>query len=229
MKNILKTTILGMSISTAVFAGGMADDPLNYKVTFDALQINHTNDEQVFEWSTNAWVGYDLNKIYIYSEGEKIDGVDAESENQIVLSKAIAPYWDIQYGVGIDKGESDNKKWGVLAFQGMAPYFFETRTALLVADDGSLGLRAEAEYSALITQKLSLEPSFSLSAYSKDDVKMGTGQGLSNIGINLNLKYEITREFAPYIGLAFTKNFGNTNDMSSLSETTLVTGVRIWF
>ena len=228
MKNLLKTTILSMSLATALFAGGMDDDPLNYKVTLDALQIEHA-DEKVFTWDTNAWVGYDLNKVYIYSEGEKVNGANSESENQIVWSKAIAPYWDIQYGVGYDKGEEDNKEWAILALQGMAPYFFETRTAFLLAEDGNLAIRAEAEYTALITQRLSLNPSFSLSAYSKDDITMGIGKGLSNIGININLKYEITREFAPYIGMAFSKNFGNTNDMNELEETNFVTGVRIWF
>jgi len=228
MKKLLKTTVLGMSLATATFAGGMADDPLNYKVTLDALQIEH-EDEKVFTWDTNAWVGYDLNKIYIYSEGEKVKDETAESENQIVWSNAIAPYWDIQYGLGYDKAEENSKKWAVIALQGMAPYFFETRTALLFAKDGNIGLRAEAEYSALITQKLSLEPSFSISAYTKDDEVMGTGKGLSNIGIAMNLKYEITREFAPYVGISYSKNFGSTNDMNSLSHSTIVTGVRIWF
>ena len=227
MKNLLKTTVLGMSLATASFAGGMADDPLNYKVTLDALQIEH-EDTQVFTWDTNAWVGYDLDKIYIYSEGEKVKDATAESENQIVWSHAIAPYWDIQYGLGYDKGEEDNKKWAVIAFSGMTSYFFETRTAFLLSSE-NIGVRASAESSYLITQRLSLNPNFSLSAYSKDDEVMGTGKGLSNIGIAMNLKYEITREFAPYIGISYSKNFGSTNDMNSLSHSTLVTGVQIWF
>jgi len=58
---------------------------------------------------------------------------------------------------------------------------------------------------------------------------MEIGKGLSNIGINMNLKYEITREFAPYIGISYSRNFGNTNDMNKVNEINLVTGVRIWF
>jgi len=228
MRNLLKTTILSMSLATALFAGGMDDDPLNYKVTLDALQIEHS-DKKVFTWDTNAWVGYDLNKVYIYSEGEKVKDASTESENQIVWSNAIAPYWDIQYGLGYDKGEENNKKWAVFAFSGMAPYFFETRTAFLLSDDGNIGVRAEAEYTALITQRLSLNPSASISAYTKDDETMEIGKGLSNIGINMNLKYEITREFAPYIGISYSRNFGNTNDMNKVNEINLVTGVRIWF
>jgi len=228
MKNLLKTTISAISLVTALNAGGMDDDPINYKVTLDSLQMEHA-EEKVFTWDTNVWVGYDLNKIYLYSEGEKVKDGISESENQIVWSNAIASYWDIQYGFGYDKGEENNKKWAILAFSGMAPYFFETRTAFLIGDDGNIGIRAEAEYKALITQRLSLNPSFSLSAYSKDDIKIGLGKGLSNIGMQMHLKYEITREFAPYIGMTFSKNLGNTNDMNNLNEKNLVTGVSIWF
>jgi len=221
MKNLLKTTVLSMSLATASFAGGMADDPLNYKVTLDALQIEHA-DEKIFTWDTNVWLGYDLNKVYLYSEGEKPKDIDSSSENQLVWSNAIAPYWDIQYGIAHDVTPDNTKNWAVVAFMGMAPYFFETRTAFLVSKGGNVGIRASAEYTSLITQRLSLNPSISAAAYSKDDEDMELQKGLSNINLSINLKYEITREFAPYIGMSFSK-------MNGVSESNLVTGVRIWF
>lgn len=223
MKNLLRTTILSASVASVLFAGGMSDDPLNYKVTLEALEIVHS-DEQVFSWDTNVWLGYDLNKIYIYSEGEKIKDIDAQSETQIVWSNAIAPYWDIQYGLGHDKTPENSKTWGVISLMGMAPYFFETRTTLLIGEDGNIGLRASAEYEALITQRLHLSPSIGASAYSKDDESMEIQKGIANISLGINLKYEIIREFAPYIGIAYEADVAN-----SKSETNLVTGVSIWF
>jgi copper resistance protein B len=58
---------------------------------------------------------------------------------------------------------------------------------------------------------------------------MGLGKGLSNITAGMRLRYEIRREFAPYVGVEWSKNFGNTADFSSLDETYAVAGVRIWF
>jgi len=224
MKNLLKTTIISASLASVLSAGGMNDDPLNYKVTFEALQIEHS-DEKPFTWDMNAWIGYDLNKVYLYSEGEKTKDATSESENQIVWSNAIAPYWDIQYGLGFDKSEDMTKKWAVLAFSGMSQYFFETRTAFLIDKNGNIGLRASAENDFLITQRLKIATSTEISAYTKDDNEYGIEKGLSALSLGLNLKYEIIREFIPYIGVSYNKDF-TTN---GLSQTNLVTGVSIWF
>jgi len=97
----------------------------------------------------------------------------------LVYSKAIAPFWDAQVGLGYDKIGSNTQTWGVLSIQGLAPYFFETRGALLVGEKGNIGLRLDAEYEALFTQKLILTPSIAIDAYSKDDPSMGLGKGLS--------------------------------------------------
>ena len=43
------------------------------------------------------------------------------------------------------------------------------------------------------------------------------------------IHYEIKRELAPYIGVEWSKNFGNTADFNALDETYAVVGVRIWF
>ncbi|CAA6803761.1 MAG: Copper resistance protein B [uncultured Sulfurovum sp.] len=206
----------------------MNDDPLYTKVTLDEFEYQG-NDEKSFSWDSNIWIGYDMNKIYLYSEGEKAEDGSAESENQLVFSRAIAPFWDVQFGVGYDKTADDSQTWGVVSLQGLSPYYFETRTALLLGEDGNIGLRLETEYEALLTQKLILTPSLSTNIYSKDNLQMGIGKGLSNITAGMRLRYEIKREFAPYVGVEWSKNFGNTADVSPLDETYAVAGVRIWF
>ncbi len=52
---------------------------------------------------------------------------------------------------------------------------------------------------------------------------------LSNLNIGTRLRYEFKREFAPYIGIEWNKNYGNTNNYSSLDETYFVLGVKFWF
>lgn len=227
MKKLLVTTALASLFVTSSFAGS-GGDILRSSLLVDQLEYQYS-DTKTLSWDINAYIGYDLNKIYIYSEGEKAKNESHESENQLVFSKAISPYWDIQVGIGYDKNEESRQKWGVIAAQGLAPYFFETRASLLLGDDGNIGLRAEAEYEALLTQKLILSPSIGIAAYTKNNEVMGIGSGFSNITLGTRLRYEFTREFAPYIGVEWSKNLGNTNDISALDEVYATAGVRFWF
>lgn len=226
-KKLITTVLLSLGLTVSLYAD-MEDNPLLYKVTLDEVEMQYA-DEDVFSWDTNAWIGYDRNKVYLYSEGEKPEEGSSESENQLVLSHAISPYWDIQYGIGYDRAEDTDQTWGVLALQGLAPYFFETRVAFLVGEDGNLGLRLGAEYEALLTQRLILSPSFETKLYTKDTPEMEIGKGLANLTAGLRLRYEIVREFAPYIGVEWSKNFGNTDNFHSLDETYITAGFRIWF
>ena len=228
MKNLLLVTVLTLGLSTAAFAGG-GGDTLRASLMVDNLEYQF-NDEKAVSWDSYAYIGYDLSKVYIYSEGEKADEASsAESENQLVYSRAIAPYWDIQFGVGYDKSEEFDQTWGVIGVQGLAPYFFETRASLLVGEDGNIGFRAEAEYEALFTQKLILTPSIALAAYTKDNLEMGIGSGLSNLTLGARLRYEFVREFAPYVGVEWSKNFGTTDEISPLNEVYATLGLRFWF
>lgn len=79
-----------MALGTLSHAG-MGDDPLLSMLTIDELE-KQGNDEKNIAWDTNLWIGHDLNKIYFYTEGEKPKDGTAESENQLVYSRAIAPF-----------------------------------------------------------------------------------------------------------------------------------------
>ena len=228
MKKLLLSSVLTLVLGTSVFAGG-GGDILRATLMVDSLEYQN-NDDKTMSWNTYGYVGYDTNKIYIYSEGEKVDGSSqSQSENQLMYSRAISPYWDVQVGLGYDKVESENKTWGILAVQGLAPYFFETKATLLFCDDGNIGFRADAEYEALFTQKLILTPSIAIAGYTKDDQNIQIGKGLANLTLGARVRYEFTREFAPYVGIEWSKNFGNTSDFSPLDETNAVAGVRVWF
>ena len=226
-KLLLATSLLGF-ITTNSFAMEGEGDIFRSSLVVDKLEYQFS-DEKATNWDVYGYAGYDINKIYIYSEGEKVKNESANSENQLVYSRAISPFWDAQIGAGYDKNEESHQTWGIIGLQGLSQYFFETRTTLLLGEDGNIGLRAEAEYDALLTQKLILTPSIQLSAYTKDNEEMGIGSGFSNITIGTRLRYEITREFAPYIGVEWNKNLGNTNDISSLDEVYAVVGMRFWF
>lgn len=227
MNKILISFILIASITTSSNAMGN-NNPLRATLMIDNLE-QQFNEEETISWDTYTYIGYDTNKIYIYSEGEKARNDNAHSETQLVYSCAISSFWDIQIGVGYDISDEFDKKWGVIGVKGLAPYFFETRASILMGEGGNIGFRAETEYEALITQKLILTPSVSMSAYTKENLEMDEGSGFSNIKVGMRLRYEMIREFAPYIGLEWNKNLGKTNDISNINETYMSLGIRIWF
>ncbi len=227
MKTLVTTIVLVLALTTSGISGG-GGDILRGSVMVDKLEYQFHNDKAL-SWDTYAFIGYDINKIYIYSEGEKVKGESAESDNQLVYSRAIAPYWDLQLGVGYDKVSGAHQSWAVLGIQGLAPYFFETRAVLLIGKSGTLGIRAEVEYEALLTQKLVLTPSLAMEAYSKDVPEMGMGSGFSNLTLGARLRYEFVREFAPYVGVEWSQNFSNTDRFIPLNEIYVIAGLRFWF
>jgi copper resistance protein B len=222
-----------------LFAGGLllagqtlqaagADDPIRTMLLMDKFEVLN-NDDNSREWEGSFYVGYDLDKLYIYSQGAATsDGLEW-SQNELVYSRAIASFWDIQAGVAYDKNSDASKTWGEIAIAGLAPYFFETRAALLLNGDGNVGLRLEGEYEALLTQKLILTPSIEADFYTRDDPAMQVGSGLSSMEAGLRLRYEFVREFAPYIGVTWEKTFGNTETFNPVDETSLVFGIRFLF
>ena len=92
----------------------------------------------------------------------------------------------------------------------------------------------KAEYDLLLTQRLIFTPELEASLYGKDDPERGIGSGLSEGSLSLRLRYEVTREFAPYVGVSFERKFGQTaryasDAGASRSQTAIMAGVRFWF
>ena len=227
LKRFLFTIASMLMIHHHLYAAG-ADDPLRTMFIMDKFEILN-NDEKSREWEGSFYIGYDIDKLYLYAEGASTsDGLEY-SQSDLVYSRAIAPFWDIQAGIAYDKNDIASNTWAEIAIAGLAPYFFETRAALLFDGDGNIGVRFDTEYEALLTQKLILTPSLEADFYSKDNMQMKIGSGLSRIEAGLRLRYEIVREFAPYVGVTWEKTFGNTREYTPVNEANFLIGVRFWF
>ena len=211
----------------------MEDDPVLTKVMIDQLEVHDADGDNPITWEGEAWIGKDLNKLWFKTEGERVNGNNEEFELQALYSRAIAPYWDAQIGVRKDF-EPVGREWGVIGLKGLAPYFFETDLALFIGDNGRTGARIQSEYELLLTQKTILTPEIELNLYGKNDPEARLGSGLADARVGLRLRHEFRREFAPYIGIEWTKKFGDTADFAradggDVSDTQLVAGIRAWF
>jgi copper resistance protein B len=233
--NLIVFGLLSLSstfASSFVYAGGN-DDPLLAKVMLDQLERG-VDPQDATQFSAQAWLGYDLNKLWLKTEGEYLNSDEQDLEIQALYSRPIAPYWDIQLGVKTDIKPSPTRNWAVIGVQGLAPYFFDIDAALFISEEGRTAMRLSAEYELLITQQLILSPEIEVNLFAKNDAELGIGSGVSDVSAGLRLRYEIIREFAPYIGVDWRKKFGNTadyarNEGDDTQETQLVIGFKAWF
>jgi len=229
-------TLMAIMLSTAEVLADAKDDPFLTKVIIDQLEKRDGDQENPLVFSGQLWAGYDLNKIWLKSEYEESAGETEENELQLLYGKAIAPFWDIQAGLRKDFSldNQPGRNWAVIGVQGLAPYYFEVDTALFIGESGRSAFRFEAEYELLFTQKLILTPEIEANFYGQSDELTRTGSGLSDVELGLRLRYEVRREFAPYIGVNWTKLYGRSADYARLeggvaSDTEFVIGLRAWF
>ena len=187
-----------------------------------------------YRWDGQAWFGGDINRFVLKSEGEgsRRDGLDS-AEMQALYSHAIGPYFNVQGGVRQDFSPHA-RTYATVGVEGLAPYWFDVGGALFLSTQGELLGRAEATYDLRLSQRLILQPRVELNLAAQDTRETRTGAGLSNAELGLRLRYEVTREFAPYIGVSYDRKFSKTASYArALGEdpeaTSLVVGVHAWF
>ena len=182
----------------------------------------------------DAWAGYDLDKLWLKADLERVDGDTEEAELQLLYSRAVAPFWDFQTGWRRNIKPQPHRDYLAFGFKGLAPYLFDVDAGLFIGKAGQFSARLDAEYEYLFTQRWVLAPELSMNLYSKDDAETGIGAGLSDMALGLRLHYEIRREFAPYVGVNWSRQFGQTADYTRAeggdpSDTQIVAGIRAWF
>lgn len=188
-----------------------------------------------YRWDAEAWYGGDINRLVIRTEGEGETGFGIESGDvEALYSRAISPYFDLQAGIRQDVQRGARRTYATVGFEGVAPYWFDTEGALFLSDEGDLLGRLEGSYDLRLTQRWILQPRAEVNLSSEDIPEMGIGSGVSTVELGLRLRYEVRREFAPYIGVSFDRKLGATADFArAIGEddeaTSLVVGVRTWF
>ncbi len=187
-------------------------------------------------WEAKGWYGGDHEKLYFKSEAEFGFAEDEFHEGDIEAgySRAIAPFFDFQAGIKQDFSAGPKRTYGTIGVMGLAPYWFEIDGNLEVSNKGDIAANFEVEYELLLTQRMILQPIVELNFQFQDVPELELGSGLSKLEAGLRLRYEIKREFAPYIGVHWHQSFGRTADYhrthgESTSDVSVVAGVRLWY
>ncbi len=211
----------------------------NYTV-IDRLEFSSGDAPVALTWDAQGWHGGDREKFWWKAEGGRrlSGGSEGEGEVQALYSRLVAPFWDLQAGLRHDRtwgtARNRNRTFAVVGFEGLAPYWFEVEPALFVSADGDVSLRLAATYEVLLTQRLILQPRLDLDAALQDAPEFGIGSGLNSVELGVRLRYEIRREFAPYVGLTWRESFGRTARLARMggeptSTLQFVGGLRLWW
>lgn len=188
-----------------------------------------------FEWDGEGWYGGDINRIWVKTEGEGSFGEPLESaEVQALYSRAIGPYFWVQGGLRYDFKPNPSRVYATVAVEGLAPSFFDVEASLFLSNRGELMARVEGYYDQRITQRLIFQPRAELDFAAQNSREIGVGAGLSTAEIGARLRYDIRREFAPYVGIQYNRAFGRTRrflreEGEDPGGWSLLTGIRLWF
>jgi copper resistance protein B len=212
---------------------GMDDTETFGMALFDQFEWRDADGSNAFAWDGRAWYGDDYDKALLKTEGERI-GDDNAGSAELLWDHVISRWWSLQGGVAHDFGAGPSRTWATFGVQGLAPYWFEVEALMYVGEQGRTAARFSTEYEMFLTQRLVLQPKLELDLYGKDDVANGIGSGLSDAEVGLRLRYEIRREFAPYIGVVWSRQFGATADLvrdrgDDAQDVQFVVGLRAWF
>lgn len=203
-------------------------------VRFDRLEMQSGTGTDGWLWDMDIRHGADIDKLWFKSEGHAAFGHKPEAEIQALWSHAIGPWFDVQTGVRKQIRRGPDRTQAVLGVQGLAPYFFELDGALFLSTKGELTGRIEAEYDQRITRRLILQPRLEINLSAQDIPELGMGTGITALQAGARLRYEVVREFAPYIGIEWQRDVGDTARFTRAAGDApdrflFVAGIKTWF
>jgi copper resistance protein B len=210
------------------------DRSINYFVLFDQLEWQSGGGSDAFSWDTKGWVGQDRHRFWFRTEGDRAGGRTEQAQVNLLYGRAVARWWDVTAGVRLDTLPDTPRSALALGVQGLAPYWFEVEASAYIEPSGRTHVRVETEYDLLITNRLVLQPLIEFEVYGRADRERLIGTGLSTGELGLRLRYEFRREFAPYVGVVWTRRFFGTADQAraagqDVSGTRFAVGLRTWF
>ncbi len=207
-------------------------------VLFDVLEFAPFQDVRPVRWDMIGSIGKDYNRFWIKSDGDVSTAENAgEMEFQALYSRLIAPYWEAQAGVRFDVNyfgeEMLTRVQLAIGLEGLAPYWFELAPSLFISDDGDVSASLTGSYDLFVTQTLILQPRLDASISAQDVPAWGVESGLNNLALSARIRYEIRREFAPYVGFVWTLTSRGSGEQDLIlgddsGTLAFVVGVRLW-
>lgn len=243
---ILSALVVGIAPVARAQAPGMSEHLEEMKwgntlfVLLDKLEYTPGSQARRVSLDGRLWYGGAYRRVWMRAEGHRhataLDNNTGEGELQLLYGRLVHPFWDAVIGARLDRswgGESAGRAHLAIGFIGLAPYRFELEPTLFVSERGDVSARLEAEFPVLITQRLVAEPAFEVNAALQSVRRFDVRSGFNDYEFGLRIRYEIRREFAPYIGWTRTQRVGGNGAVISpepraVPGTRFVMGLRLW-
>ena len=210
------------------------DQALFGGMRFDKLEWNGLGGNDRARWDMEAFVGNDYDKFFFKSEGA-FDGPTQrfdEARFQALYSRMISYFFDFQVGVRHDVSPRPSRTYAVIGIEGLAPGFFEIDADAYISQKGEISGSFTGWYDLLITNRLILQPRVDLRLQLQSVPELELGRGLTDFELGARLRYEFTRNVAPYIGVSWDRKVGETasialRNQKQPSSANFVAGVRL--
>ncbi len=232
---LLLGCLLGGLPGTAVLAAEV-DDMFLFFFTADQLERRFQDGGDLLTWDLRARYANDQHRFSLLNEGERALDEDRTelSEWQLRYGRMVSDFFDAHVGLRYDEQPKPDRTHLVLGIEGLAPQWFEVDANLFFSDEGKASARLEVEYDLLLTQRLVLQAEGEMNVAFSSDRAVGRGSGINDLELDLRLRYEIIREFAPYVGISWERRYGDTADRAvagggEREEPAVVAGVTFWF
>lgn len=193
----------------------------------ERLEYEGNGELNLFKWDVRHWIGTDKHKVMLKTEGDYSEdqNIFGRADLQLLYSRNIDTFWDFQIGAR-RAFEPERTFDAVIGFQGLAPYFIEVDGAAFITDNGNVLGRLDLGYELLLTQRLILQPRLELNVAASDINNRGVKAGVTEFETGIRLRYEIEREFAPYVGFDYVQEESLLEQQHSLR---FVLGMRVWY
>ncbi len=178
-------------------------------------------------WDFGGRWGGDYHKFAWKTEGQYVDGATDDAELELLYARAWTAFFDLQFGIRYADTTAGGITSAVAGTQGLLPYRVESDLALFLSENGDVSGRAEFEKDFFLAERLVVQPRAEIGVAFQDVPAQDIDAGLSKLSLGVRLRYDLTRKFAPYLGVAWEKSFRDT--AGDDEDTTALAGMRFWF
>ena len=225
-------TAAAQTSDAAPYGSPVADETVWLHATLDQFE-GRLGASDALRWEGEAWTGTDSDRLWLKSEGEFENSKISDGQQEAFYDTPLSAYFDLQTGLRYDLDSQPGRAWAAVGIEGLSQYFFHISATAYASDTGHYAAKFFGTYDLLLTQRLILQPEAEANIYSKSDPARLVSSGVSDLDAGLRLRYEITRKFAPYIGVAYERRFAARSRLVTSGETPnqlrFAVGLRSWF
>lgn len=216
-----------------------ADNATYSLALFDLLEYQRVQTVNALRWDFLNWRGGDRRRFWAKSEGELNLGarLGGEADLQLLYGKLVSPFFDLQVGARVEqhyeRAARPVRAFAAVSLQGLSPGRFDVEPALFLSNKGKVMGRFTGSLDLYRTQRVILQPRLETEFAVQRDAEFGLERGLNDVELGVRVRYEIRREVAPYLGVAYRQSFGATRERvlrerGAPNELQVAAGVRVW-